>query len=190
MKRQSKDYPVYKVKNFYSTFWYDRQKVINSCLDNFRYRNPWAGDNAPIIDDHTGFFSKLYKKYYNFCLKKFKFNVHPDNTGTCWVYISNGEFHSEHYHDHAATGCINSVFYLETPENETAINFAHSLNEDSPFVCKVRENDLVINPSNLLHCPSHFINSYDWVDNKHRIAINMEIKCLESPEELFSRLKH
>ena len=30
MKRQSKDYPVYKVKNFYSTFWYDRQKVIKS----------------------------------------------------------------------------------------------------------------------------------------------------------------
>jgi hypothetical protein len=86
-------------------------------------------------------------------------------------------------HNHLNTSTINSVYYLNVPITASigqgSISFLLNGNK---FTYKPENGDLLIFPDYL----DHQINFLD--DEEYRVSINMEIKCKESSEELFSRV--
>jgi hypothetical protein len=181
MKKVCKDFPIYSIKNFIIPSWplWNKKKIIETIIHNKKYHVDHVSNNFPVLDDDTGFFNYLYEKYYNFCYKKFEFTVHPLNLSTCWTYVSQKDNFVEVWHDHTKTSTISSVYYLNIPKNNTSIDFRLNGNY---YTHKPRENELIIFPHYLEHKPNR------CYDDGNRISINMEIRCFQNSEDLFSKL--
>jgi hypothetical protein len=179
MKKIIKNFPIYSIKNFYTPLWpfWNKQDIIESVIYNKKYHIKHEGNNFPILEDNTNFFKHLYEKYYDYCLNKFKFIVHPKNVFVCWAYISKKDDFSEVWHDHIKTSTISAVYYLSIPKNKTSIDFCINQNY---FNYEPSENELIIFPNYLEHKPNRCYN------DGYRISINMEILSFQNSEDLFN----
>jgi hypothetical protein len=168
---------IYNKKNFFVPK--EKNKIIDVVLYNQKYfQKELGGYNYPILEDNNNFFNQLYSLYYEFCESKFKFTVHPNNNKTCWAYVSDKLNFAEVWHNHIETSTINGVYYLNIPD-KTSIDFEcngeYSNYEPSEF-------ELIVFPNYLNHKPNRCSG------DGYRIAINMEIICYESADEIFSKL--
>lgn len=180
MNKIHNDFPVYLIKNFYNPYL-NKNKIINTVLKNKKYCNPSKGYNYPLLDDCDNFFFKLYNRYYNLCKKKFKFTKDLKNSSTCWAYVSDKNYFNEVWHDHVKTSTINSVYYLNIPNNDNAtIDFRLNYKQ---YTYKINNYDLIIFPNYLQHKP------HRCYKNDYRISINMEIMCNEPADQIFNSIK-
>lgn len=178
MKKINVDFPIYSISNFVE-YASDKKEVVDSVLSNRQYADKNMGFNYPLLDDHIHFFQFLYDNFYNLCLTHFNFTVNEHkNKSLCWAYVSNRVDFIEVWHNHLNSSTINGVYYLSVPNNNTSIDF--SLNEKQLTYCP-KENELIIFPNYLDHKPNR------CYDEGYRIAINMEIICNETSDELFRR---
>lgn len=179
-------FPIYLIKNFENIEDKFRILLMMIVLENkFRNNHNKVGGSFLIDEDYRNFFKNLYSKFFKESKNIFgNFNVSSENSDMCWSYASNKFDHgSGQIHNHLNTSTINSVYYLNVPESTSihhgSISFL--LNGDK-FTYKPKNGDLLIFPNYL----DHKINYLN--DEEYRISINMEIKCEESAEELFSRI--
>lgn len=179
MREINFDFPIYSISNFVDDLK-NKKDIVNSVLSNIKYANKNIAFNYPLLDDHDNFFENLYENFYNLCLTHFNFTVNEyRNRSVCWAYVSEKVYFNEVWHNHQTTSTINGVYYLNIPNN-TSIDF--SLYEKQ-LSYQPKENELIIFPNYLDHKPNRCYG------DGYRIAINMEILCNESSDELFSRLK-
>lgn len=173
---------VYSIKNYLGEIK-DKDKIIECVLSNKTHdKYPENGFNYPILKDHDEFFLNLYKKFFDDCKKNFNFIISNYNKQVCWAYISTKDLFAEVWHHHLRTSTINAVYYLDVPEKESSIDFLCEKTKNI-FTYYSENDELLIFPNSLYHKPNRF-----YCDG-HRISINLEIKCLESSEEIFSKLR-
>jgi hypothetical protein len=178
-------FPIYLIKNFEQVQDSLRIALISVVLENkFRNHQGKSGGSFLIDEDYRGFFKYLYNKFFEVSKTIFGDFTTSDNNESCWSYASNKFDHGAGIlHNHLNTSTINSVYYLNVPRiasiDQGSISF--SLNGNK-FTYKPENGDLLIFPNYL----DHQINFLD--DEEYRVSINMEIKCKETSEELFSRV--
>lgn len=178
-------FPIYRIKNFDQVEDNLRIVIMAVVLENkFRNNANELGGSFLIDEDYKNFFKNLYSKFFEFSKNLFGDFTTSNNSETCWSYASNKFDHGPGLiHNHLKTSTINSVYYLNVPESTSihhgSISFL--LNGDI-FTYKPKNGDLLIFPNYLDH-KINFLN-----DEEYRISINMEIKCEESAEELFSKV--
>lgn len=176
MKKINFDFPIYSIPNFIDELKY-KEDIVDSVLHNTKYANKNMGFNYPLLDDHTHFFQFLYENFYKFCLTHFNFTVDESrNRSVCWAYVSDKVDFNEVWHNHISTSTINGVYYLNIPNNNTSIDFSLG---GKQLTYHPKENELIIFPNYLDHKPNR------CYDDGYRIAINMEIICNETSDELF-----
>lgn len=188
MIKLDKNFPIYLIKNFFVLDEDTRKILIEMLLENKlkNHKEPFA--SFPISVDFNDFFANLYKKFFLVSSSVFGgFSLSHENTNLCWSYCSNKYDHGfDSIHNHINTSTINSVYYLNIPPRMTlekgSITF---FLEDKTFTYKPNNHDLLIFPNYL----NHRVNNYED-DEEYRVSINMEIKCIETSEELFQRIKH
>lgn len=165
--------PIYSIKNFIIPN--NKEKIIEIVLNNKKYQKT-TGYSYPILDDESNFFDALYSKYYDLCLEKFRFEVHPKNKKTCWAYVSDKINYVSVWHNHIQTSTINGVYYLNIP-GKTTIDFEcdGDILSHSPS-----EYELIFFPNYLNHKPNVCYG------DGYRISINLEITCLNSSGSIFN----
>jgi len=175
-------FPVFLIENFHIINSSNKEELIQLILENKKlYHNEQFSYNFPIKIDNKDFFVELYEKFYNFCEKTFTFTPKTNSSNTCWVYISDKNDFKEVWHNHLNTSTINSVYYLNIPENDyVTIDF--ELNGNI-YTRKVNDYDLIIFPNYLNHKPNRCYK------DGYRISINMEIICNESSEYIFNNMR-
>lgn len=155
-------------------------KTVESQIDCADYN----GGYTFIVEELDQEFSKLYNTFENICKNIFEdLPVAEVNRRLCWANVYNKDTYRSNLHHHLRTSTINGVFYLKIPddgkENSSGLRVITKDHLDTIFVPE--ELDLVIMPSWMLHEPlSH--NS-----NENRIAINMEIACKRSIDNIYKR---
>lgn len=182
MKKVFSELPVYLVENFHIVSDENKQKYIRVALDN-RGKDvvPAMTYSYMIKEDKTKFYKHLYYKFYSFCMSQFFFTPKSENIDNVWIYASNRGDYASVFHDHKNTCNINSVYYLNVPDNTSGdIEFM----DENKKIFKYHPNnfDLIIFPDYLIHKPNRSMSD-EW-----RVAVNMEIKTEESSTELFSRI--
>jgi len=179
-------FPIYLVKNFEQVEDNLKIALIAVVLENKVRNNANKSGGSFLIDeDYKNFFKNLYSKFFEFSKNLFEDFTTSDNSETCWSYASNKFDHGAGVlHNHINTSTINSVYYLNVPQSTTISEGSISFVLDGQqFSYRPKNGDLLIFPNYLDH-KINFLN-----DEEYRVSINMEIKCKESPEELFSRVK-
>ena len=135
----------------------------------------YKGNNFPLYNDETSFFSHLYEKYKVLCYELFgNFHISPQNKTTCWCYRSNINDFKSGWHNHLATSTINGVYYYQVEGD--GIFFERNGKE---FHYIPQQGELLIFPNDLNHNAAR-TTSQNW-----RYSINMEIKTEESASTLF-----
>jgi hypothetical protein len=141
-------------------------------------------NNLPI-KDYSGVWGQLYQQF----LDKVEdilgpLNIAPENSRTCWLYISNKNLYKGGIHHHENTSTVNGVYYFSVPDTsddrDAAIAFYDPTGKEI-FYHKPKECELLIFPNYLLHQP------LPTMSDKHRFSINMEIKC-DWPETFGDRI--
>jgi hypothetical protein len=178
-------FPIYLIKNFEQVEDDLRNALVAVVLENkFRNNKDRSGGSFLIDEDYRSFFKSLYIKFFEFSKTLFGDFTISNNNDACWSYTSNKfDYGTGVLHNHLNTSTINSVYYLNVPITASigqgSISFLLNGNK---FTYKPENGDLLIFPDYL----DHQINFLD--DEEYRVSINMEIKCKESSEELFSRV--
>lgn len=178
-------FPIYLIKNFEQVEDNLRIALMAVVLEN-KVRNHRGNGGSFLIDkDYKDFFKNLYIKFFENSKTLFGDFTTSNNNDACWSYASNKFDHGAGVlHNHVNTSTINSVYYLNVPQTASIDNGSITfILNGNIFTHKPENGDLLIFPDYL----DHQINFLD--DIEYRISINMEIKCEESSEELFSRVK-
>jgi hypothetical protein len=179
-------FPIYLIRNFENVEDYFRIALMSVVLEN-KQRTHFgkSGGSFPIDEDYRNFFKDLYDKFLTYSKNLFgDFKISESEEIKCWSYASNKFDHGPgEVHNHLDTSTINSVYYLNVPKtaniHKGSITFI--LNGDE-FSYRPKNGDLLIFPNYL----DHKINFLD--DEEYRVSINMEIKCEELSNDLFSRV--
>jgi len=177
-------FPIYLIKDFEQVEDSLRNTLISVVLEN-KVRNHRGNGGSFLIDeDYRDFFKSLYSKFFEFSKTIFGDFTASNNNESCWSYASNKFNHGAGIlHNHLNTSTINSVYYLNVPQTASISNGSISfVLNGNKFTYKPENGDLLIFPDYL----DHQINFLD--DEEYRVSINMEIKCEESSEELFSKV--
>ena len=177
-------FPIYLIKDFEQVEDSLRIALMAVVLENKVRNHRGKGGSFLIDEDYKNFFKSLYNKFFEFSKTIFGDFTTSNNNESCWSYASNKFDHGPGLlHNHRNTSTINSVYYLNVPQTVSISNGSISfiLNGET-FSYKPENGDLLIFPNYL----NHKINFLD--DEEYRISINMEIKCEESSEELFSKV--
>ena len=190
IQKLSEDFPIYLIKNFEVPPKTLRDELISLVLRCKTKNHKSSGGSFFVDEDFDDFFDHLYQKFIDVSSNIFgQYNQIENKTPfKIWSYSSNKFNHGlipGIIHNHINTSTINSVYYLNIPSSVTmergSISFFLG---DKVFTYKPENDDLLIFPNYL----DHRINNYDD-DEEWRISINMEIRCAESSDELFSRIK-
>ena len=178
-------FPIYLIKDFEQVEDNLRIALMAVVLENKIRNHKGNGGSFLIDEDYRGFFKYLYSKFFEVSKTLFGDFTPSNNSDACWSYASNKFDHGPGLlHNHLNTSTINSVYYLNVPQTASIDNGSISfVLNGSRFTHKPENGDLLIFPDYL----DHQINFLD--DEEYRISINMEIKCKESSDELFSRVK-
>ena len=166
-------------------FWkgsLEERILINNSLEKNYLKSPlrrgdtsYKGNNFPLYDDETSFFSHLYEKYKVLCYELFgNFHISPHNKTTCWCYRSNINDFKSGWHNHLATSTINGVYYYQVEGD--GINFER---HGQTFHYIPQQGEILIFPNDLNH------NADMTTSQTLRYSINMEIKTEESASTLF-----
>ncbi len=177
-------FPIYLIKDFEQVEDSLRIALMAVVLEN-KVRNHRGNGGSFLIDeDYRSFFKSLYNKFFEVSKTIFGDFTTSDKNESCWSYASNKFDHGAGLlHNHLNTSTINSVYYLNVPQTASISNGSISfVLNGTRFTHKPENGDLLIFPNYL----DHQINFLD--DEEYRVSINMEIKCKESSEELFSRV--
>jgi hypothetical protein len=177
-------FPIYLIKDFEQVEDSLRIALMAVVLENKVRNHRGNGGSFLINEDYRNFFKSLYTKFFECSKTLFGNFTTSDNNESCWSYVSNKFDHGAGLiHNHLNTSTINSVYYLNVPQTASIFNGSISfLLNGTRFTHKPKNGDLLIFPNYL----DHQINFLD--DEEYRVSINMEIKCKESSEELFSRV--
>ena len=187
IQKLDREFPIFLIKNFESPDDNFRKSLVSLVIE-CKKKNHNSNFGSFIVDlDINDFFENLYQNFFELSKNLFgKFTSYKNNYNI-WSYSSNKYQHGAipgTIHNHINTSTINSVYYLNIPESVTyekgSITF---FEEEREFTYKPNNNDLLIFPNYL----DHRINNYN-TDENWRVSINMEIKCEESADELFSRI--
>lgn len=184
------NFPVYLIKNFEVPQKTLRNELISVVLACKTKNHKSSGGSFFVDEDFNDFFEDLYQKFGEVSFNIFGHYTQIENKNPfkIWSYSSNKFNHGPIpgcIHNHVNTSTINSVYYLNIPSTVT--------NEKGSISFFLNKNILTYKPCNddFLIFPNyldHRINNYED-DEEWRISINMEINCLESSDELFSRIK-
>jgi len=182
----NKNFPIYLFENFEQVEDNLKNALVAVVLEN-KFRNHFGkrGGSFLIDEDYRNFFKNLYNKFFEFSKTFFGDFTTSNNSEMCWSYASNQFDHGPGLlHNHINTSTINSVYYLNVPQSTTISEGSISfVLDDQQFSYRPKNGDLLIFPNYLDH-KINFLN-----DEEYRVSINMEIKCEETAEELFSRVK-
>ena len=136
----------------------------------------------PFFESNNFYLKTKYTKpLYHIMLKECrkllnKFTVKDDDF-KCWCFFSDKYFNNTYWHDHIKGSTISGVVYLKINKNNKGIDF-NIKNETVNF--KPKQFDLFIFPNYLEHCP------YPSRNKDSRITLNLELRCDESAESIFS----
>lgn len=177
-------FPIYLIKDFEQVEDSLRIALMAVVLENKVRNHRGKGGSFLIDEDYKNFFKSLYSKFFEFSKTIFGDFTTSNNNESCWSYASNKFDRGPGLlHNHLNTSTINSVYYLNVPQTASIDNGSISfVLNGNRFTYKPENGDLLIFPNYL----DHQINFLD--DEEYRVSINMEIKCEESSEELFSRV--
>jgi hypothetical protein len=166
------DLPIYSFKVDIN---YDKDKIYNKIISDFKSEMAQAylttGNNFKL-DKKYDFINTIYEKFFQESTRLFgELVLDPTNTKDVWVYINNKEFYENGIHNHLKTSTINSVYYLNVPDETTGgINFFND-EHDIIYAHHPKEKELLIFPNYMLHEPCQSMT------DRYRIAVNLEIKC-------------
>jgi len=141
----------------------------------------------PFFESNNFYLKTKYTKpLYHIMLKECrkllnKFTLKDDNF-KCWCYFSDKYFNyykkpSTLWHNHKTSSTINGVVYLKINKNNKGIDFNI---KEKRVNFKPKQFDLFIFPNYLEHCP------YPSKNEESRITLNLELRCDENPESIFS----
>jgi hypothetical protein len=151
-------------------YWYE--KIIHTHLKHEYV----IGSNFCLDESFREFSDVLLKKLHQTSEEKYskvigKYLINEKNKNICWANVNNYYHYKSVIHDHVQTSVINSVFYFNVPDTNTAgITFYRNFNEKY-LTYYPKNNDLIIFPNYLLHIPEKSLTE------EYRISINMEIMC-------------
>lgn len=186
IQKLSEDFPIYLIKNF-NTIDDDLRNRLSSIVLYCKKKNHFGFGGSFLVDiDYDNFFKTSYEKFKNISRDMFNDYHILSDYQPIFSYCSNKSDHgSGVIHNHLKTSTINSVYYLNIPKLSTEEKGSISFFKNGKiFTYKPNNDDLLIFPDYL----DHKINNYD-IDEEWRISINMEITCIETSDELFSRIK-
>lgn len=180
--------PVILVENFLVPTEDDKKSIIFNIFKSKKKYNDLCEEKKNfysyvIENDYNLFLKKLYNNYLRFCFKVFgHFSISKQNSHLCWAYCSNSSDYNSYWHDHTKTSTINSVYYINVPENSGGpILFKDS--KDNLFSYHPKNYDLIVFPNYLEHKPN------PPTSEEYRIAINMEIICNDiSSNDIFKKV--
>jgi len=167
------DLPIY---SFILDINYDKDKLYNEIINDFNSKEAQTyfdlGSFNFKLDKKYDFVNIIYSRLVEECTKLFgKLEFDPTNIKDGWAYINNKEFYKNRIHDHLNSSTINSVYYLNVPDETTGgINFFNG-EHDIIYTHHPKEKELIIFPNYMLHNPCQSMT------DEYRIAINLEIKC-------------
>lgn len=154
-----------KIKPFY-------ENLINECIR----QRPKSIENGNNYFLDTKYKNELYNIVLNESKNRLKEFSLKDNEYKCWCYFSDKKYNKTGWHNHINTATINAVIYLKIPKDNKGIDFIIN-NKVKNF--KPKNFDLYIFPNYLEH--------YPYSSKKEsRITLNLEIRCNESAEYIFS----
>jgi hypothetical protein len=165
--------PIY---SFILDINYDKDKIYNEIISDFKSQEMQeylaSGANNFKLNKKYDFINTIYKKFFQESTKLFgELVLDPTNVKDGWAYINNKEFYKNGIHNHLRTSTINSVYYLNVPDEATgSINFFDDEHNIIYMHCP-KEKELLIFPNYMLHEPCQSMT------DKYRIAVNLEIKC-------------
>lgn len=167
------DLPIY---SFILDINYDKDKLYNEIVTDFKSKEAQEflalGSNNFKLDKKYNFVNTVYEKFFQESTKLFgKLVLDPTNIKDGWAYINNKEFYKNGIHNHLNSSTINSVYYLNMPDETTgSINFFND-DHDIIYTHHPKEKELIIFPNYMLHEPCQSMT------DEYRIAVNLEIKC-------------
>jgi hypothetical protein len=188
IQKLREDFPVYLIENFKEVDLESRVNLVSLILQcKMTNQPPNVKGSFQVTIDYDNFFKKLYKNFLIVSQQLLGDYTRTSNHDSIWSYCSNKyDFVSipGKIHNHLETSTINSVYYLNIPDsvNEERGSLSLFLNHKE-LIFTPKNGDLLIFPNYL----DHRINNYN-TDENWRVSINMEIKCEESADELFSRI--
>lgn len=173
------DFPIIRIDNFYNFSKGEHTRVKKRVIEQIK-RHDW--DNNYVLEEDN-FTKKLYNQFLDTSrkyLKDFKINEWINRTH-CFAVASNKDFiPSVNWHNHILTSTINSVYYLEIPEDMKGGEIEFRSRRKDVLKIRPKTNELYIFPGWMWHNP---IN----VKSKElRLSINMEICCNDKVEDIFS----
>lgn len=155
---------------------YDKSKLYNQIITDFKSKEAQEflalGSNSFKLDKKYNFINTIYEKFLQESTKLFgDLVLDPTNIKDGWAYINNKDFYKNGIHNHLRTSMINSVYYLNVPDETTGcINFFDN-DYNIIYTHYPKEKELIIFPNYLLHEPCQSMTE------DYRIAINLEIRC-------------
>ena len=188
IQKLNDNFPVFLISDFKKVDSITRSELTYLILEcKKRNQPPWRKGSFLVDIDYDNFLKSLYNDFLIASKQMFGDFEKINPVNRIWSYCSNKYDHVPipgQIHNHLETSTINSVFYLEVPDsvNEERGSLSLFLN-DKEIIFTPKNGDMIIFPNYL----NHRINNYD-TDENWRVSINMEIKCKESAEELFSRI--
>lgn len=157
-----------------------RQRMIQCVLSQKDIANYHGGYTFEILDPYHDF-AKLYEKFLDLSKEIFGvFNFSVKQKNWCWANVYNKQENKTNMHDHQNTSTINSVYYLNIPENISDEGQLEIYNEGRVDTFYPETKDLIIMPSWMPHKPC------DHSSKEYRIAINMEISTIEDVDQLYT----
>ncbi len=150
-----------------------KESLLEECLAQRKLFTPElmkSGNNFKFYSKYTNFLYNLFYQISNNNLNKFTL---LDLDIGLWCYITDKKFNRTNWHNHLTTTTINCVLYLKTQNK--GIFFRHK-NEELYIL--PNEGDMLIFPSFLEHLP-------EASKTEPRITLNLELRCVESAEEIF-----
>lgn len=169
MKRIIENQPIFSIKNFYS--FKNKKQFVKDILKQrehfFKLRKDALQYNFLLAESKNT--EILYNSFLKVAKKHFgKFNLLETNLPLCFSLCTNKDYYKSVPHNHLNTSTINSVYYLNVPNNEGKIQF---LVNNKWLEYQPVEKELLIFPNYLEHNTTKN-NTKEW-----RISINMEILC-------------
>jgi hypothetical protein len=165
--------PIY---SFVLDINYDKNKLYNKIINDFKSSEIQTylslGSNNFKLNKSYDFVDVVYNSLIKECTKLFgELQLDSTNIKNGWAYINNKDFYKKGIHNHIKTSTINSVYYLNVPDEKTGnINFFNN-KHDIIYTHHPKEKELIVFPNYMLHEPCQSMTK------EYRIAINLEIKC-------------
>ena len=169
------DLPIY---SFILDINYDKNKLYDEIISDFKLeitQSYLTRSNNFKLDKKYNFINTIYEKFLQESTKLFgELVLDPTNIKDGWAYVNNKEFYKDGIHNHLKTSTINSVYYLNVPDETTgSINFFNG-EHDIIYTHHPKEKELIIFPNYMLHEPRQSMT------DEYRISINLELRCLNN----------